>query len=397
MRNVTVTTQPSLAIGHAVSAPTRSQRSRRTVPDDTDLHPVGTETPLGQELSTLLAGLARHHRVAMARRLGWDGRGGCTLSQAADLAGVTRERVRQVIASSRQRLNAPGPLTLPAYDKVLETITSLAPAGAARIERHLERAGSIPKEFRVDGLLRSAPVIGRDMALAIERVQGTRFILPRTQGKLPSQILSVARRLNRHAGFGSITGVAERLSKLVGYSVPEHLAAAVLSTQPDFVWLDESSGWFLLTAVSQSRVTNQIQKVMSCVTTIEIGDLREGVARPLEMRRLFILEDGLLAICTKRPECVVEGRLVRRARVLAEDQALSPAEKTCARVLREFGGTATCQPLRQACLASGLGSSVVWRIMFYASWLKKYPSGTYGFRGVRTHGPEDVKRFGEQR
>jgi hypothetical protein len=76
--------------------------------------------------------------------------------------------------------------------------------------------------------------------------------------------------------------------------------------------------------------------------------------------------------------------------MLAEDEDLSPTEIKFATVLRSFGGIAQRAALEDACLKSGIGRPMVWRILSYASWITKYATGVYGFRGLQV-GPEVVQ------
>src|SRR5207244_724413 len=119
-------------------------------------------------------------------------------------------------------------------------------------------------------------------------------------------------------------------------------------------------------------------------------ELRHGVSRAYRMQGVAPSRRVLLEICSRRPECVVDGDLVRRSPALREDEDLSPIEKTFASVLRTLGGIAQRSALEEGVLAAGVGRPMVWRILSYASWISKYGMGVFGFRGLQV-GPEVVE------
>jgi hypothetical protein len=118
---------------------------------------------LEEELTGLLrAAKLRDRQVrAVAARLGWDGKGACTLAVAAATEGYSRERVRQL--EERVRAEAPGidaPLT--STTSALRLLEELAPIPSQEVAAQLLFAGVSRRPFDVAGLLSAAEILGID-------------------------------------------------------------------------------------------------------------------------------------------------------------------------------------------------------------------------------------------
>ena len=345
---------------------------------------------LEEELAAIGAGLSSRDRAVVFRKVGIDGGGGCTLEEAGNGVGVTRERVRQVIKKFVGKLEGRGRPHVPTLDRVLATMVNLAPSPTSVVEKRLVDEGFTGKPFRLEGVLEVAPMLSRRPALMIEKVGDARLLLKTGQEELPRTILSAARRTTEHWGLGRINDVAETASERADQPAPESVVTAVLLAQGDFEWLEESGGWFWLTSVSRNRVVNQIRKMLSAVTVVPISELRHGVSRAYRMQGFAPPRRVLIEICARRAECIIDGDSVRRGPNLAEDEDLSPTEVMFAGVLRTFGGITQRVALEEACLVAGIGRPMVWRILSYASWISRYAPGVYGFRGLQV-GPEVVE------
>ena len=107
---------------------------------------------LEDELSDFL-GLAGddRQRQIVARRLGWDGAGGCTLEVAGVEAGLTREGVRKM----EKRVLAPAagagaPPFAPALDAALEFLEEAVPGAPAELAHALVDEGILAHQFGPD-------------------------------------------------------------------------------------------------------------------------------------------------------------------------------------------------------------------------------------------------------
>jgi hypothetical protein len=130
-----------------------------------------TDSPLRRieppALEEELAGLLRAAKLqdrqarAVAARLGWDGKGACTLAVAAATEGYSRERVRQLeqrVRTHVRDVDAPCSSTKSA----LRLVEELAPIPSHEIGFHLALAGLSRRPFDVTGLLSAAQILGID-------------------------------------------------------------------------------------------------------------------------------------------------------------------------------------------------------------------------------------------
>ena len=121
------------------------------------------EPTLEEELEALLraAKLEDRQARAVAARLGWDGRGVCTLAVAAASEGYSRERVRQL--EGRVRTHArDAKAACRSTRTALRLVEELAPIPTEEIGLYLARAGVSRRPFDISGLLTAAEVLGLD-------------------------------------------------------------------------------------------------------------------------------------------------------------------------------------------------------------------------------------------
>src|SRR6266852_4446510 len=115
---------------------------------------------LERELRSLL-GTGRNARIA-ARYYGFDGRGGATLQAVGNEIGVTRERIRQIVAAASQGLST-GRSASPALDRTIAFVADHMPAAAGEIEAELRSQRLTSSLFRLEGVIEAAELLGRRM------------------------------------------------------------------------------------------------------------------------------------------------------------------------------------------------------------------------------------------
>ncbi len=117
-------------------------------------------------IASALAGRA-DQRPVFARRLGLDGEPPGTLAESAELAGLHRERMRQIEARLTERLGA-AQVYIPTLDRALEFLAELAPLDADEASQQLVDSGSVSQSQTVEGVLRSARFMGRHPGVEVD-------------------------------------------------------------------------------------------------------------------------------------------------------------------------------------------------------------------------------------
>jgi hypothetical protein len=116
----------------------------------------GEPTELGAALRQAVQEVATSERnvgIILWQR-GWDGRGGATLEEVGKFHGMTRERVRQIVAKIERRLtNKAAPLALRRAVKIVKRTT---PGNVEDVLSTLVREGVLAGSFDIRGLLNAA-------------------------------------------------------------------------------------------------------------------------------------------------------------------------------------------------------------------------------------------------
>ena len=102
---------------------------------------------------------------AITMRLGWDGLGGTTLEEAAKIAGVTRERVRQIQKRLKEELSAV--TYLPALDRAIATLDQAAETFEQDAALLLRREGVVYDSFLPAGVVSAAEMLNRSYRFEI--------------------------------------------------------------------------------------------------------------------------------------------------------------------------------------------------------------------------------------
>jgi len=330
---------------------------------------------LEDELRELVrtAGVARVDPVL--RYLGWDGRGGSTLQVAADEAGITRERVRQLAAKVADRL---GPHTFaPVLDRAVACFsTPLRPL--EQVERTLLASGITGSSFRAEGVIRAAELLRGPVSLRVAELDGDRVLVDERTERAIHTIRRLADKACRRWTVMSLLDLEAQYRERGG-RVDLDLRR-VVERVPGFSWLDEASGWFWIHK-RRSRLLNQIRKILAVAGKIALGELRAGIARHHRMQGFAPPKHVLAALC-----CAV-GYRVEGETVIADPpldwvEVLADVEKTMVGVLQEAGGVMGRDEFERRCVAADMNRNTFYQYLSYSPIVARYAPGVYGLRGI---------------
>lgn len=218
----------------------------------------------------------RNINISM-RLFGWDGRGGCTLSEAGIEFNLTRERVRQVAkdVADDMRKAAKGRLT--SVIPLINLLQSKMPGSAARIEAELADHGL--NGDRVEGLLKAADLFFDDeFDIKVVHEAGSRFLINNCLEGSASLISSKAQKVVSHQGAVR----AEDLFDLVPNEMAEFapgFTRDVLISRGDCHWLDSDKSWLWLSRAPRNRLITCMHKIMSFYASATSDDAMAGVRR----------------------------------------------------------------------------------------------------------------------
>ena len=288
---------------------------------------------LESELAAVIeaGGVPARNAQIMMMHYGFDGKGGRTLADVGLEFGVTRERIRQIVAKIMKRL--PKRSYLPILDRALRLIPKYLPAPESFLIEKLRASKITQLDFNIDGVINAAGCFGR--GIGIEDWGGGLFGTEK-QKEVARALLSEARATSAHDGAASVPRVlaAARQGVEAG-TITEVQAAAILSADRDVVWLEEKS-WFFVRA-PRNRLFNYLRKMLTVSPNMEVAEIRAGISRnhriDVAPPKRIILEfcrqyDGKFA---------VDGTRVRLTEPTSESGVLSEVEQKFVKIFRENG------------------------------------------------------------
>jgi Bacterial RNA polymerase, alpha chain C terminal domain len=337
---------------------------------------------LEEELSDIIASLSRRHSAAIvARREGWDGRGGCTLQAAGDEFGLTRERVRQVCERFEDSLSGKIPFT-PVLDRALALVSANLPSIADDIETTLQTKGFSQRPFRAEGLLRAVELKRQPAPFTLSRTGSKRIIFPTGKEPSLSLILRIARSTVSRWGIANVQDIAAKVAQHENSRENVSLVARILSAEPAFQRLDEAKGWFRLCDLPRNVLLSLMEKVFSVAPEIEVGELRNAVSRHHRMQGFAPPRMVMLELCRQASSLRVEG-----TRIIAKDppkpeQSLTETEMMLFKVLTLNGPVMQRERLEDLCVANGMNRSTFYSKLDSSPIIARYATGVYGLVGA---------------
>ncbi|HYG64591.1 MAG TPA: hypothetical protein VEL74_18570, partial [Thermoanaerobaculia bacterium] len=263
------------------------------------------EQELGRIFDRLAAGTTPAGRQGLQLRLGLTGTPPASLAAAGSAVGLTRERVRQLesrFIESLQQLHPPTPV----LDEALRVAEEILPATDLEIERALAERGLTKEGFSFRSLLKAAKLLGRPTSFSQDSAKD---VIYRAGSELPRRfVLSQARGLTLRWGASTFDVLVAELAR-VRSGVPDPgIVRLHLDTMPSFEWLDDEHEWFWVkNAPPSNRLLVQIEKVMAVAGSIEIGDLRAGIARHPRMEGFRPPREALARLCVQSDRYRREG------------------------------------------------------------------------------------------
>lgn len=306
--------------------------ARDVVSFETPIRQLAPWSPscLEQELEALLSPRAREKSLPIVRRvLGWDGGAGATLEAAGQEFGLTRERVRQIIARGLQ--NRPSPVSS-FLNRAIKVISEVAPCTAEQAERALLDQEIVRSPIRVEGVLATARALDIDVPWRIQRNSSSRVIVgPSHEDRIADFIREAKRRISRY-GATTKSFVLEALA----WRESPHFADLCCAMAPGLVWLDEPRGWFWL-PTARNAIAARLMKILRVAPAVEIMLALEGVLRDRRMEGAELPVNVFRNFCSQMPWCTADEECIRGVGELPQDEETDSNEVIICRVLQEHG------------------------------------------------------------
>lgn len=328
---------------------------------------------------------SRNGEIAKVRH-GLSGNGLRTLHETGNQFGLTRERVRQICDRTIKQLGRKH-LKIPLLRKTVDFVIENIPGLADEIEAQLVTKGFTQNRFRLDGLVEAADLFLKEVPFVITTIGESRFVIPKGMGNLPRIVNQISRKSIEHWGVATVADIVDQIDRgnyfdTLSEAIGEKAVINSLRTRSDFRWLDEKQGWFWLSSVPRNRVLNQIEKILSVVTRVNVSELRSGVSRNYRMEGFAPPAHVLLELCRQIPGYMVEDSYVMANPSLAMEEILNGTEVLMAKVLIKHGPVLSREEFDKLCFENGMNRNTFSVYIGNSPIIERYAVGVYGLRGA---------------
>jgi hypothetical protein len=353
-------------------------------------------TPLEDALREYLSALSNLQGTkleAMLARFGWHGGMPVTLQTAADMIGVTRERVRQLEVRTLKRLPS-HPVVMPALDKAINLLESSTPIDAVTFSQVVMERGISRGPFHPRSVLEAAKLTGRTVNVKVTKARGRDRFIGAGSTDASARTISLAYRQAGASGVSNILEVSAELQSL-GISETSERVRETLRAYSDVQFLDEDWFWHPAGLPDRNRLRNVSRKMLSVASPIELTELREGVRRFFKYRRsrglstwpLIVAPRAILeAFYRAHPEFTVDSALGAHVSPLDHRAELSPSEQVMVAVLRSTPtGLLDRASFEKGCLDRGVTRETFSVFTSYSAIIEHLGTDIWTLRGIKAN------------
>lgn len=337
-----------------------------------------------------LGGMAKSEMSsAVLARFGMAGKAPFTLQKAAEIVGVTRERIRQVETKylKAQRKAQARPF-MPALEMALVLLGEWAPIPTQEAVSRLGSQGIGARHFSVESILSAAAFLGFEPHVELIETEGASIVVKAAASQASRNAMrQIALKIRSHARRG-IANVAEVHEALGGQGRPLSLEL-VKTLIPAVPGIRTNGDWFWdLTRADNGRniIVNLSCKMLTINSPISLQTMREGMRRHERYRGraapppLAVLE----AFYRSRPEFQVDDQhRVTTSMDLTSGAYTSPIEEEMVRILRGAPDALMDRnTFVEACHAANINLNTVSLFTTYNPCLERVAPNVWAPRGT---------------
>lgn len=351
--------------------------------------------PLEDTLTSILrhlTGYSGRQVDALATRLGWLGEPPSTLQAAADVVGVTRERIRQMQQRFLRRVRW-YPIALHSLDHAMDLLAKNAPCTASDAQTLLRLHGLARVDFHPASIIAAAITFGQPVRVWVDHHRQLVLPLGTLDGGPDLRTLAnVAKAQARAFGVANVQRVLAELDRrhvMLDRTVARH----VLQTTHELEFLDTDWFWHRRGAVQRNRLRNATRQMLSVCSPLSVSDLREGLARVYGLRdkrhdrshSVAVAPSGVLrAFYRTHPEFTIDAEgSVACLTPLDPRQELSPGQHMMVSVIRAAPG---CLMSRRACASTciqrGMKQGTFALYLCYSPVVQRVDGDMLSLRGI---------------
>jgi hypothetical protein len=166
--------------------------------------------------------------------------------------------------------------------------------------------------------------------------------------------------------------------------VDEETVRRILAAEPDFKWLDESSGWFWFgTGCLDNALTSRIRKALAVSGRVGVSEVRSAISKDPRLQGFSPPRRVIIEACRQADGIGVEGESTIVAKsAIQRDKALSAGERVVADILGRHGGLMNGPDLEKLCMEAGMSKPNFWKIASGSPIIFRYAPMVYGLTGT---------------
>lgn len=331
---------------------------------------------------------------ALLARLGWGDKPALTLQEAADMIGISRERIRQLQAKLAD--NVPShPVLIPALDRALDCLAQAAPIAADEAANRLRAEGISGIPFHPANVLAAAELCRRAATYTLQGIKGRVCVVTDATLASSDRIVTIATRRACAAGATSVEDVVAAAAQ-EGIDIGAREVRELILPLAGAAFLDGDWFWMPRVRPDRNRLYNVTRAILSVVSPVDVATIREGARRKYRLREAGVVPPrSVMATLLKAQQTfsVDAAGLVSSVRPLDYRQELGTAEQIIVEVVRASPtGILDREDLARGCEARGVKPSTVGVMTCYSPILEHLGTDMWALRGTRVD-PAAVEAF----
>jgi hypothetical protein len=331
---------------------------------------------------------------ALLARLGWGEKPALTLQEAADMIGISRERIRQLQAKLAD--DAPShPVLIPALDRALDCLARAAPIAADEAANRLRAEGISGIPFHPANLLAAAQLCRRAATYTLQEIKGRVYVVTDATLASSDRIVTIATRRACAAGATSVEDVVAAAAQ-EGIVIGAREVRELILPLAGAAFLEGEWFWMPQVRPERNRLYNVAKAILSVVSPVDVATIREGARRKYRLREAGVVPPrSVMAALLKAQQAfsVDDAGLVTSVRPLDYRQELGTAEQIIVEVVRASPtGILDREDLARGCEARGVNPSTVGVMTSYSPILEHLGTDMWALRGTRVD-PAGIEAF----